>query len=283
MKYFLFIFLLFSTVTNAEQFQAPLTNTQWLVTESPLECVLSQPIEGFGEAKFVRRSGSNSNFSLIYTSRSHPAEVGTLNFEIAEAPWQNIDQRISLASMPSVENETTFTLTGKKAKEALTHMQEGRFPSLRYRSHSQNGEISALFSTVHLNDSMPDFLNCLDKLSPTNFDDIRKLTVYYELEKFDLSDKAKASLKRIADYVKIDSEITEIAVNGYTDNHGRKRLNIELSEARALAIKTYLVEQGEVPENLITIAYHREFNPAKTNKTQKGRSYNRRAEIEVFR
>jgi len=130
---------------------------------------------------------------------------------------------------------------------------------------------------------MPAFVQCLDNLYPDSFEDIRNLTVYFQLEKSDLDKKSQASLRRIGDYVKLDSQIKEISINGYTDNHGTRRLNIELSEARALSIKKFLVEECEVPENLITTAFHREFHPAKTNKTQKGRSYNRRAEIEVFR
>lgn len=282
MKLFIsYLLLFFSSIATAEQFQAPLTNTQWQVIESPLECVLSQPIEGFGEAKFTQSTGEV--FSLVYTTRSHPAVGGFSHFEIAEAPWQNIEQRLGLAVVPIESNQMQFSIKGKLAKQALTHMEEGRFPTLRYRGHNKDEEISALFSTVHLNDSMPAFKQCLENLYPDSFDDIRKLTVYFELESSDLGSQAQVSLTKIADYVKIDSNVKRISIDGYTDNHGRRRLNIELSEARALSIKNYLVTACEVPENLITTAFHREFKPSKTNKTQKGRAHNRRSEIEVFR
>lgn len=282
MKQLIFLSLfLFSSMVHAEQFQAPLTNTQWQVVESPIECILSQPIDGFGEAKFMRRSGEN--FSLVFTTKSHPATQSNAHFEIAQAPWQNSEERLPLMSIPTDKNQMEFVLNGDLAKQALTHIQEGQFPTLRYTSHSASEEINVLFSTVHLTDSMPAFQQCLENLHPDTFEDIRKLTVYFGLEQAKLSDNAQASLTRIADYIKVDDSIKQVAINAYTDNHGRKRLNIELSEARAIAIKNFFVQQAELPESLITTAFHREFNPSKSNKTKLGRAHNRRAEIEVFK
>jgi len=281
MKYLLLTFTLFISTVYAEQFQAPLTDTQWQVIESPLECTLSQKIIGFGEAKFTRQSGEN--FSLIFTSQSHPSTQTNIRFEIAEAPWQNSEERLHLISVPTLDKQTKFILSGKLAKQALTHMEEGRFPAITYRSHNASEEISALFSTVHLNDSMPSFKQCLHNMHPDTFENIRRLTIYFALEEAELSEKDQAALTRVADYVNVDPSVKRIMVNGHTDNHGRKRLNIPLSEARALTVKNFLVEQGNIPENKIVTSFHREFIPSTSNKTKTGRAYNRRAEIEVIR
>ena len=281
MKQLSFIFLLLSSLVQAEKIQAPLTNTHWQVIESPLECILSQPIDGFGEAKFMRQTGGK--FTLEFTTQSHPSTQSNASFEIAEALWQNSDQRQTLTSIPTENNQTTFTLTGDLAKEAFTNLQEGKFPMLQYRSHNSDGKLSVFLSTVHLADSLPAFKQCLSNLYPDTFEDIRHLTVYFNIEESTLSDETKASLTRLANYVKIDKAIKHIDIRGYTDNHGRKRLNIELSKARAITIKNFLIKQLQVPENLIQISFHREFYPAKSNKSALGRSYNRRAEIEVFK
>lgn len=164
----------------------------------------------------------------------------------------------------------------------LTRIQEGQFPTLRYKSRNASDDIDVLLSTVHLTDAMPAFQQCLQNLHPYLYNDIRKLTVHFELEKAELNAEAQAALIKIADYVKIDPSVKSISIAGYTDNHGRKRLNIPLSEARAAAVKNFLMAQ-EIPEKLITITFHREFNPSTTNKTKKGRAFNRRAEIEVLR
>ena len=140
-----------------------------------------------------------------------------------------------------------------------------------------------MLSTVHFLESLSSFQQCLGNLHPDVYDDIRKLTVYYGLEEAELSLKNKSALTRLADYVKVDDSIRRITISGHTDSHGRKRLNIPLSEARVLNIKKFLVETCQIPESLITTSYHREFEPAARNKTKEGRSLNRRAEIEVLR
>ena len=222
MKYIIFTFIFLSSVIHAEQFQAPLTDTQWQVIESPLECSLTQTITDFGDAKFSRQAGGI--FSLIFTTKSYPATQTNVRFEIAQAPWQNSDERLSLISMPTENNQTTFTLSGELAKQALTHMQEGRFPTIRYRSHNATEEISALLSTVHLTGSMPAFQQCLANMHPDTFEDVQRLTLYFPLEGADLTPNGQAALHRIGNYIRVDSSVKRIDINGHTDNHGRKRL-----------------------------------------------------------
>ena len=280
-KLFILSLFLLSSFIQAEQFQAPVTDTKWQVIESPLACTLSQDISGYGVAKFIRQSGGD--LQLIFSTKMFPSTQSNASFEIAQAPWQNSDERQKLISVPTENNQTQFVLAGQLAEQALTHIQEGRFPTVRYRTQSDSDDISVLLSTIHFRDSYIAFQQCIDNLHPFSFNDIRKLTVYYGLEKSALSDSNKQALLRIADYIKVDDSIRRITISGHTDSHGRKRLNIPLSEARVVSIKKFLIDIGNVPESLITTSYHREFRPAARNKTKQGRSLNRRAEIEVIR
>lgn len=281
-KILAFTLLPLASFVQAEQFQAPVTDTHWLVTESPLECSLSQSINDFGEAKFIQKSGQDE-LTLIFTTSSYPATQSNVSFEIAEAPWQNSDERLHLISLPTAANQTQFSLTGNLAQQALTHIQEGRFPTIRYRSHNSRNEINALLSTVHLSDSMPAFQQCLQNLSPYVFEDLQKLTIYFGLEQSELSPTDQEALTTLANYVKMDNSIKRITIAGFTDNHGRKRLNIPLSEARALSIKNFLVQRNGISENLVITSFHREYLPAATNQTSTGRANNRRAEIALLR
>lgn len=146
-----------------------------------------------------------------------------------------------------------------------------------------NSEIDVLLSTVHFRDSHLAFTQCVSNLYPYTFEQVRKLTVHFNLEDATLHADTKVALNRMAEYAKIDSTIKRIAVSGHTDNHGRKRINIPLSEARALNIKKYLIEECDLAENLITTSFRREFTAATSNKTATGRAHNRRAEIELIR
>lgn len=280
-KILILSFSLFISFVQAEQFQAPVTDTKWQVIESPLECTLSQEIKGYGSAKFTQKS--QGELQLIFSTKMFPSTQSNASFEIAQAPWQNSEERQKLISTPTVNNQTQFVLSGHFAELALTHIQEGRFPAVRYRSQSDSEDISVLLSTVHFRDSRVAFQQCIDNLHPDVYNDIRKLTVYYGLEEYELSAGNKQALTRISDYVKVDDSIRRIDISGHTDSHGRKRLNIPLSEARVLTIKKFFIETCGLSESLITTSYHREFRPAARNKTKQGRALNRRAEIEVLR
>ena len=276
-----FTLLSLSLVVQAEQFQAPLTDTHWNVIETPLKCTLSQTINDFGDAKFQQESGSE--LSLIFTSKYYPAGQSTANFEIAEAPWQNVEQRLMLTSIPTISGQTEFILAGDFASRALAQIQAGRFPTLRYNSPNLPDEISVLLSTVHLNDSIAAFQQCVESLPSYTFKDINKLTVYFSSELADLTPQAQDALTKLADYVKMDSSIKRIAISGHTDNYGRRRLNGPLSESRAIAIKNFLITQCQITESLISTSFHLEWKPISSNKSTSGRALNRRAEVEVFR
>ncbi|HDY85075.1 hypothetical protein LCGC14_0582480 [marine sediment metagenome] len=276
-----FALLSLSFLIQAEQFQAPLTDTRWQVTETPLMCTLSQPIADFGEAKFQRQSGGQ--LSLTFTTKSYPASQGNVNFEIAEAPWQNVEQRSIIVEQPTIKGQTEFVLSGPFANQALTQIQQGRFPTVRYHSQNIPNEISVLLSTIHLADSLPDFQRCLENLPSYSFDDVSKLTVYFSSELSSLTPQAKQALTKLADYVKMDTSVKRITISGHTDNHGRKRINEALSVSRTMTIKNFLINQCKIDASLISTSSHRESNPISSNKSSTGRALNRRAEVEVFR
>ncbi len=69
---------------------------------------------------------------------------------------------------------------------------------------------------------------------------------------------------------------------GYTDSRGSETYNQKLSEKRANAVVSYLIEKGVDPKRLS--AYGRgEANPVADNATSEGRAQNRRIEAELTR
>lgn len=275
------IVLSLGSVAHAQQFQSPITDTHWQVIETPLECSLIQHIPDFGEAKFSQATGGD--LSLSFTTSHYPASQNNAQFEIAAALWQNNDERIALTSIPTETGQTVFELKGQLARQALTQLQEGLLPALRYHSPNSYSGVDVLMSTVHLSDSISGFQQCIANLHPDTFESVRKLTIHFGLEQARLNADAEKALTRLANYVKVDNSIKRIKITGHTDNHGRKRLNAPLSEMRAAAVKQFLVEKGQIPEQLITTSAYIEKKPLASNKTDQGRALNRRAEITLIR
>jgi outer membrane protein OmpA-like peptidoglycan-associated protein len=74
---------------------------------------------------------------------------------------------------------------------------------------------------------------------------------------------------------------TAIEVHGHTDGQGDADKNMELSEARAFAVKRWLETKFPVnfPANRVQVYAHGEQNPVAPNTTEPGRAQNRRVEV----
>ena len=79
----------------------------------------------------------------------------------------------------------------------------------------------------------------------------RSYLVFFDWDKADLTDRAKAIVKEAADN-STRVQVTRIEVNGYTDTSGTPQYNQGLSVRRAKAVAGELVRDG-VPQNVIAI------------------------------
>ena len=74
-----------------------------------------------------------------------------------------------------------------------------------------------------------------------------------------------------------------IEVIGYTDSTGHDAINTKLSEDRARAVITYLMQQGGVPvRHIVAPGAMGEYAPVASNETAAGRAENRRVDIKVL-
>jgi outer membrane protein OmpA-like peptidoglycan-associated protein len=74
-----------------------------------------------------------------------------------------------------------------------------------------------------------------------------------------------------------------VEVTGYADSTGDATMNTKLSEDRAKAVITYLVQQGNVPvRHIVAPGAMGEYGAAAPNETKTGRAENRRVEVKVL-
>ena len=94
-----------------------------------------------------------------------------------------------------------------------------------------------------------------------------------------MAPEAYEELARFAEVAKLRPGY-EIVIRGYTDDVGSNSYNERLSQARAIMIQNYLVDQGINPQRIKAIGMG-ESDPLLPNTTPEGRTVNRRVEIEL--
>ncbi|MCW3116339.1 MAG: OmpA family protein [Chitinophagaceae bacterium] len=90
------------------------------------------------------------------------------------------------------------------------------------------------------------------------------------------------SNKGLNEVVKVlnDDPGMKLAIDGHTDNTGKAEKNQILSEARAAAVKNYLVSKG-IDQSRLTSAGYGQDQPIADNKTAAGKAKNRRVELKL--
>jgi outer membrane protein OmpA-like peptidoglycan-associated protein len=74
-----------------------------------------------------------------------------------------------------------------------------------------------------------------------------------------------------------------VEVMGYADSTGNAAMNTKLSEDRAKAVVTYLIQQGNIPiRHIVAPGAMGEYGAAAPNETKAGRAENRRVEVKIL-
>ncbi len=101
--------------------------------------------------------------------------------------------------------------------------------------------------------------------------------VNFEFNKSLLTTGSKTILDQVASSL-IDRPDVKVEIGGHTDSKGSDAYNLKLSNARADAVKQYLLSKGVKADNLTAKGYG-ETQPIADNKTDEGRAENRRVEL----
>jgi len=104
--------------------------------------------------------------------------------------------------------------------------------------------------------------------------------IYYNTNSAEIQEESKVVLMSFVDYLLENPNIT-IEIQGHTDNVGNPKDNDALSSNRAFSIKQFL-EENKVPGKRISAKGYGSSKPVADNKTEFGRSKNRRTEFLIL-
>ena len=115
-----------------------------------------------------------------------------------------------------------------------------------------------------------------------DFDVKAEANVKFDIGKSNISAEDQEQLKSLAQTATaLKGYIIE--VTGYADSTGSAAINTKLSETRARAVITFLMQQGGVPvRHIVAPGAMGEYGAAAPNETEEGRAENRRVEVKVL-
>ncbi|PRB82893.1 TolC family outer membrane protein [Pseudomonas sp. MYb185] len=92
----------------------------------------------------------------------------------------------------------------------------------------------------------------------------------------------EARLQNLLQRVQEQGALRSISIVGHTDSTGSASLNRDLSLARAVSVREFLIEQG-IDRAIISVAGAGADRPVASNNTAEGRAENRRVELHINR
>ena len=99
------------------------------------------------------------------------------------------------------------------------------------------------------------------------------------------SDKLKsesfAVLDDVAKSLKAQPEV-RVRIEGHTDDKGKDKENLLLSQQRALSVFNYLVEKGGIERTRLEYEGYGETRPLEKDSSEEARAKNRRVEFRVI-
>jgi len=104
--------------------------------------------------------------------------------------------------------------------------------------------------------------------------------VFFDLDKSDLSDKARGSLDKDAAWMKRWTT-TRVTVEGHGDSRGTNEYNLALGERRGAAARDYLISLG-VPAARLTVVSKGEEQPFCTEENEACWAQNRRGHLIII-
>lgn len=219
-----------------------------------------------------------AELSAVDTPKSDPIVPVTVTVTVVDENDSPLDARVSLTSSDNM-------IAGKTSKGPGVFQFSVAIPeSSSYRLSVENS--GYVFQNIDI--TVP-----AATASARNIDrkvKMRKLTVgtrsvlrniYFNFDKATFQDDSYNELNKLESMMSSNTGL-QIEISGHTDNIGEATYNKDLSQRRANAVKSFLVEKG-VDERRITAIGYGEERPLASNDDEKdGRELNRRVEFKVL-
>jgi outer membrane protein OmpA-like peptidoglycan-associated protein len=152
-----------------------------------------------------------------------------------------------------------------------------------HKEYIENNKQNIASNKQQIDQNIKDIQENTDRFMALSEYDVKgQATVKFKVGSAKVAPEDEEQLKQLAQTATgLKGYIVE--VTGYTDSTGNAAMNTKLSEDRAKAVITYLVQQGAVPvRHIVAPGAMGEYGAAAPNESKDGRAENRRVEVKVL-
>ena len=210
----------------------------------------------------------------------------TLNH--AEVVWQDTGNRIEAANLAYiVEQQTNIAVA--KAQENVAEAEAQRLADERDQIQRRGAQVAverARQATRQAQEATARAQLAEGELTALRARDTDRglvMTlpedVLFDYNSAMLRPSAQGDLTPLVTFLREHPDRT-VAIEGYTDNLGLESYNLDLSRARAAAVRNFLTLNGIPSDRVIAYGYGEAY-PVAVNDTEVGRQQNRRVEVVI--
>ncbi|SHI64682.1 OmpA family protein [Cycloclasticus pugetii] len=244
---FLLAMTLFSASTFAQQYQAPVTHSQWTFSGNKVGCYITHVIPQYGVGVFEQKSGERVNF--ILKAESYVPPIHTAMLSSVPPVWMHDAPSLKLAKVKTKTKE--LVVQSDVSERMLQELSNGRFPQFSYKAN-QGGQVNVAISSVNFLDVMAQFESCRQNLLPFSRDDVHQQLSLFNYLSTTITHKNRKLLSKAVTYVKEAGQSERIDLVSGTEDFSVKD-GRRVYDGRVQALRQFLINEGMPEEQVIAL------------------------------
>ena len=268
-------------LANMRSYSAQVEESDWqLATDSRIQCELQHEIPGYGTAAFYSMASKQLNMEFELDMLLLPKRFDVAAVYSVPPKWMPGQQQKPIAEM-TLRTQYDGDLPETTAWTMLSELEKGYWPTIHYQDwYNQYDKVAVGLNAANFLPAYRGFANCVANLLPYSFEDIAYTVLSYQKNSIQLTKYSQRRLAMIGEYLKEDSEMDLVLLDGYTDSFGGRWNNEQLSIRRANEIRDFFASMG-VSAARIDVTGHGEKRHIAPNNTEANRAQNRRVVIRM--
>lgn len=271
----------FNSVGALRHYTAKIEQSNWMLKEkSRLQCTLSHPLPGYGEAMFTSFASKQLNMEFELDMLRLPKNMGVAAVYSVPPKWMPGQVQRTIADM-TIRKQYNGDLPEQAAWTMLTELEKGFWPTIYYQDwYNEYDRVAVGLNASNFAGPYQEFAECVANLLPYSFEDIAYTVLTYQFNNTVLTKYSQKRLAMIGEYLKEDSDLELVLLDGYTDSYGNRGVNRQVSIRRAVEIKAFFRSMGVEPDR-IEVTGHGERRHISPNSNDSARAKNRRVVVRM--